>query len=313
MEHILEMKVLLSDASTIRTRTLTDDELQAKLRAPGLEGDLYRAVHRLTTTHRDEIIRRYPKIMRRVGGYALDEFVNGKPFNLSRILVSSEGTLAATLEAKINLEPRPKPTETALMVVHYRDMFEALESTMEIVSTGPAAVELVDKHILDLTRSSLEYARQMTFVQGNPGALLLVEYYGKSREELAAKLDRLESHLKRLGIGIAFTRTVTPEETQKIWKVRKAGLGLLMAMTGDKKPIAGIEDTAVPPERRRVYSPPGRDGAGPRDPGGLLRPCLGRLPAHPAHHRSQGRDGGGETPIHRHEGLRTGDGVRRGQ
>jgi len=253
MEHILEMKVLLSDASTIRTRTLTDDELQAKLRAPGLEGDLYRAVHRLTTTHRDEIIRRYPKIMRRVGGYALDEFVNGKPFNLSRILVSSEGTLAATLEAKINLEPRPKPTETALMVVHYRDMFEALESTMEIVSTGPAAVELVDKHILDLTRSSLEYARQMTFVQGNPGALLLVEYYGKSREELAAKLDRLESHLKRLGIGIAFTRTVTPEETQKIWKVRKAGLGLLMAMTGDEKPIAGIEDTAVPPERLAEY------------------------------------------------------------
>jgi len=103
MEHVLEMTVVLSDASTIRTHTLTDAELEAKLRAPGLESDLYRAVHNLATTHREEIIRRYPKIMRRVGGYALDEFVNGKPFNLSRILVSSEGTLATTLEAKIKL------------------------------------------------------------------------------------------------------------------------------------------------------------------------------------------------------------------
>ena len=253
MEHVQEMKVVLSDAQTIVARTLTDAELEAKLGSPGLEGDIYRAVQRLTTTHRNEILTRYPKIMRRVGGYSLDEFVNGKPFNLSRILVGSEGTLAATLEAKINLEPRPKPVETALMVVHFRDMFEALESTMEIVSTGASAVELVDRYIMNLTRASLEYARQMTFVQGEPGALLLVEYYGASREELTAKLDRLEAHLKRLHIGIAFTRAVTPEEQQKIWTVRKAGLGLLLGMPGDKKPIAGIEDTAVPPERLADY------------------------------------------------------------
>jgi FAD/FMN-containing dehydrogenase/Fe-S oxidoreductase len=251
MEHVLEMKAILSDAQTITTRSLTHDEQEAKLRMPGLEGDIYRAVQQLVSTHRDEIIKRYPKIMRRVGGYSLDEFVNGKPFNLSRILVASEGTLATTLEARINLEPRPKMT--ALMVVHYRTMLEALESTMEILTTGPSAVELVDKYIMDLTRANMELSRQMTFVQGNPGALLLVEYYGTSREELAAKLDRLETHLKRLGIGIAFTRAVTPEDQQKIWKVRKSGLGLLLGMLGDKKPIAGIEDTAVPPERLADY------------------------------------------------------------
>ncbi len=251
MEHVLEMKAILSDAQTITTRTLPDDELEAKLQVPGLEGDIYRAVQRLVSTHRDEILKRYPKIMRRVGGYSLDEFGNGKPFNLSRILVASEGTLATTLEARINLEPRPKMT--ALMVVHYRTMLEALESTMEILTTGPSAVELVDKYIMDLTRASLDYARQMTFVQGDPGALLLVEYYGTSREELTAKLDRLETYLKRHGIGIAFTRAVTSEEQQKIWKVRKSGLGLLLGMPGDKKPIAGIEDTAVAPERLADY------------------------------------------------------------
>jgi len=251
MEHVLEMKVVLADAQVITARTLTDEELAGKVRVAGLEGEFYRQVQRLTTTHRDEILKRYPKILRRVGGYALDEFVNGKPFNLVRLLISSEGTLATTLEAKINLEPRPKMT--ALMVIHYRTMLEALESTMELLTTGPSAVELVDKYVMDLTRASLEYARQMTFVQGSPGALLLVEYQGTSAEELAAKLDRLESHCRRQGIGIAFTRAVTAEDQQKIWKVRKAGLGLLLGMPGDRKPVAGIEDTAVAPERLAEY------------------------------------------------------------
>ncbi|MEK7205147.1 MAG: FAD-binding oxidoreductase, partial [candidate division NC10 bacterium] len=251
MEHVREMQVVLADAQVIAARTLSEDELAAKLKVAGLEGEFYRQIQRLTTTYRGEIVKRYPKIMRRVGGYALDEFVNGKPVNLVRLLVSSEGTLATTLEATINLEPRPRMT--ALMVVHYRSMLEALESTMEILTTGPSAVELVDRYVMDLTRASLEYARQITFVQGNPGGLLLVEYQGTSREELAAKLDRLETHCKRQGIGIAFTRAVTAEDQQKIWKVRKAGLGLLLGMPGDRKPIAGIEDTAVAPERLAEY------------------------------------------------------------
>ncbi|MBI2002252.1 MAG: FAD-binding oxidoreductase, partial [candidate division NC10 bacterium] len=153
IDHVLEMRVVLADAQVITARVLSDAELEAKLRTPGLEGDLYRVIQRLATTHREEIRKRYPKIMRRVGGYALDEFVNGKPFDLVKMLVASEGTLATTLEATINLVPRPRLT--ALMVVHYRTMFEALESTMEILSTGPAAVELMDKYVMDLTRASL--------------------------------------------------------------------------------------------------------------------------------------------------------------
>jgi FAD/FMN-containing dehydrogenase/Fe-S oxidoreductase len=248
-EHVLEMSVVLPDGQTIAARALSDAELARALASETREGDIYRTLHGVITTHRHEILARYPKILRRVGGYGLDEFVNGRPFNLSRILVGSEGTLATTLEAKVNLEPRPKPTQIALMVVHYRTMAEALESAAEILTTGPTAIELADKYILDLTRSSLEYARQMTFVQGDPGALLFVEYYGETRQELADKLDRLQAHLTRRRIGTAFTRAVTPEEQQRIWKVRKAGMALLLGMIGDKKPIAGIEDTAVAPDR----------------------------------------------------------------
>lgn len=253
VEHVREMTVVLPDGHTLAARALAEDELARALALTTREGDLYRTLHRLVGAHRHEILARYPKILRRVGGYALDEFVNGQPFSLARLLVGSEGTLATTLEAKINLEPRPAPTQVALMVVHFRTMFEALESTTEILTTGPTAIELADKYILDLTRRSLEYARQMTFVQGDPGALLFVEYYGETPGELVAKLDRLEAYCRRQRIGTAFTRALSPEEQQRIWKVRKAGMALLLGMIGDKKPVAGIEDTAVAPERLTEY------------------------------------------------------------
>jgi FAD/FMN-containing dehydrogenase/Fe-S oxidoreductase len=253
LEHVREMSVALPDGQTLAVRALAEDELARALASTTREGDLYRTLHRLIDTHRREILARYPKILRRVGGYALDEFVNGQPFSLARLLVGSEGTLATTLEAKINLERRPAPTQVALMVVHFRTMFEALESTTEILTTGPTAIELADKYILDLTRRSLEYARQMTFVQGDPGALLFVEYYGETPGELVAKLDRLEAHCRRQRIGTAFTRALSPEEQHKIWKIRKAGMALLLGMIGDKKPVAGIEDTAVAPERLAEY------------------------------------------------------------
>jgi FAD/FMN-containing dehydrogenase/Fe-S oxidoreductase len=253
VDHVLEMRALLVSGEVITAGALTEDDVARKREAPTLEGAIIRQIRHLATTHREEILRRYPKIMRRVGGYNLDEFVGGKPLNLAKILVGSEGTLATTLEAKVNLEPRPKPTEVALLIIHYRDMFEALESTTEIMATSPTAIELMDKYILDLTRASQEYARQLSFVQGDPGALLFVEYYGKTPEELVAKLDQLEHRLTRQRIGIAFTRALTPEEQQKIWKIRKAGMALLLGMPGDKKPVAGIEDTAVAADRVAEY------------------------------------------------------------
>jgi FAD/FMN-containing dehydrogenase/Fe-S oxidoreductase len=252
-EHVLEMTVVLSNGEVATARDLTPDDC-ARVAASGtLEGRAIGALRALVGAHRDEIGRRYPKILRRVGGYALDEFVDDRPFNLARLLVGSEGTLATTLEAKINLVPRPGSNQVALMVVHYRDMFDALASAQEILTTAPSGVELVDKYVLDLTRASLEYARQLTFVQGKPGALLLVEYQGESRAELTAKLDRLESQLRRHRIGTAYARAVEPAEQQRIWKVRKVGMALLLGMPGDGKPVAGIEDTAVAPEKLAEY------------------------------------------------------------
>jgi len=251
IDHVLELTVVLSSGEEVRARALTEGELAARLRGDGLEARVIRVLRDLAERHRDEIQARYPKIMRRVGGYNLDEFVKGQPFNLVKILVGSEGTLAATVEAKVNLVPRPKMT--ALAVVHFPTLLEALEATTEILPCGPSAVELVDKTILDLTKGSLEYSRRMTFVEGDPAALLLVEFYGLSSEELRGKIEALEARLRRTGLGGAIVRATEAEAQQNIWRVRKAGLGLLLGMKGDRKPIAFVEDTAVPPERLAEY------------------------------------------------------------
>jgi len=238
IDHILETHVVLS---TGERRVFQDLPVEMAAVRGGLEGriaDIVRA-------NRDEIDRRFPRIMRRVSGYNLDEFVRTPKFNLSRLVVGSEGTLAAVHQAKVRIEPRPPAT--ALCVVHFADIVDAIRANDAILPFNPAAVELVDDMILDLARSSLELSRQMGFVQGHPGAILLVEFYGENGLELRSKLDAMEAALKRQGFGYAYVRAFDSAEQTSIWKVRKAGLGLLLGMKGDRKPIAFVEDCAVDP------------------------------------------------------------------
>ncbi len=251
VDHVKELRVLLAGGEEVVFKPLTKEAFQAKARLKTLEGQIYREVQRIVEANRGEILTRYPKIMRRVGGYNLDEFVKDGELNLAKLVVGSEGTLATILEAKLNLVPRPKMA--ALTVVHFQEFLEAMEATNEILPFGPSAVELIDKMIIDLTRETLEYARRMTFVQGDPEALLLVEFYGTSLDELRAKVEGMEERLKRKGFGYAFVKVFDQEEQANVWKVRKAGLGLLQGIKGDRKPIAFVEDTAVSPEHLPQY------------------------------------------------------------
>src|SRR5262249_36571728 len=160
-------------------------------RADGLEGQIYREVRRLVAQHADEIRTRYPKLMRRVSGYNLDEFVKPQPFGLHRLVVGSEGTLVAVAEMNIHLVRRPRVT--ALDVIHYDDLQAALESSVELLTTGPYAVEVTDKMILDLARENIEQRARMGFVQGDPAAIMIVEYSGDSEAEVRAKVEALET------------------------------------------------------------------------------------------------------------------------
>jgi len=246
IDHILQLTVVLSNGDEAILQPLDSDRSVQLSDGSRLENRIYRQIQALAVEHRDEILLRYPKLMRRVSGYNLDEFIKDQPFNLSRMVVGSEGTLAVVTEAKVRIVPRPK--FTGLEVVHFHSLVEAVESSEEILSLQPAAMELLDRMILELGRQSLEYSRRMNFVRDDPGALMLVEFYGDSRSEIEAKIEALEERLRQKRLGYAAIRALEPAEQLNIWKVRKGSQGLLMSVLGDKKPIAFVEDPAVPVE-----------------------------------------------------------------
>ena len=247
LDHVLELTAYLSDGSEVVLKDFSPEGLHAKMKEDNLEGRIYREIARLAGDHREEILARYPKILRRVSGYNLDEFVKPQPFNLSRMIVGSEGTLACVVEAKMRLVPKPK--WTALDVIHFHDDIEALEASHAILATAPYALESTDQMILDLARGNIVQSRRLGFVQGNPSSLLMVEYAGDSEEAVKEQVYELEKLRQANGIGYAGTLAFKPEEVRAIWGVRKAGLGLLLGTKGNKKPIAFVEDTAVEPAK----------------------------------------------------------------
>jgi FAD/FMN-containing dehydrogenase/Fe-S oxidoreductase len=247
LDHVLELTVLLADGGEVILKDLTPAELEAKSRAENVEGRIYREIQRLAAQHKDEILARYPKILRRVSGYNLDEFIKAQPFNLARMLVGSEGTLGTVVEAKMRLVPKPK--WTAMSVIHFDNDQAALECAQAILTTAPYAMESTDKMILNLARGNIEQSRKLGFVQGAPDSLLMVEYAGETEDEVKEQVYKLEAMRTKEKIGYAATLAFKPEEVKAIWGVRKAGLGLLLGTKGDKKPIAFVEDTAVAPAK----------------------------------------------------------------
>ncbi|HKW94930.1 MAG TPA: FAD-binding oxidoreductase, partial [Methylomirabilota bacterium] len=159
VEHVIELHAVLADGSRAVFGDVTPAVFEAKMRAPGLEGHIYREVARIRDQYRDEIGRRFPRHWRRVCGYNLDELVKDRPLNMARLIVGSEGTFLTVVEAKMRLVRRPKMT--AVDVIHYRDMQEALESSQAILETRPYAVELTDRMILDLARDNIEQSKRM--------------------------------------------------------------------------------------------------------------------------------------------------------
>jgi FAD/FMN-containing dehydrogenase len=169
LDHVKELDVVLSDATRAHFRPLEAHELEARLSGIGLQSDIYRGVLRIAREQAAQIDARYPKIMRRVSGYNLDDFMHEGPVNLARMAVGSEGTLCVTTEAKVNLVPRP--TMTGLSVLHFADIFQASEATREVLRHEVSSIEVMDRMLLDRCRESLGFAQNLSFLEGDPGAL----------------------------------------------------------------------------------------------------------------------------------------------
>ncbi|MBH42104.1 MAG: anaerobic glycerol-3-phosphate dehydrogenase subunit C [Chloroflexi bacterium] len=252
-DQVLELDVILSNAEHVHFNTIEENALQSILssKPDSLEKRIYTETLRLASEHREEIDRRYPRIQRRVSGYNLDFLRDNKPVNLSNMIVGSEGTLGTITAAKVKLEPIP--TNIGLAIVHFKDLFESMEATVMILDHGPSAVELVDKMILDRSKSSLGLSRQTTFIEGDPEAILLVEFFGENMKEVESKIDNMNQALQKRNLSYACSKALRPEEQRSAWAIRSAGLGLLMSVKGDSKPLPFVEDTAVSPERLPEY------------------------------------------------------------
>jgi FAD/FMN-containing dehydrogenase/Fe-S oxidoreductase len=252
LDYVLAVTALLADGSVVEMQPLNSSELDAKCLQIGLEGDCYRVVRRLAVEHSTEIERRFPRILRRVGGYNVDQFVPGAaPFNLSRLLVGSEGTLAIILDATLRLVLPPK--HRAMCVVQFHDLLESLAATPVILQHQPSAVELVDRFILGTTRGKTEFEPLRSFIVDDPAAVLFVEFTGETPQEPAARVEELERTLKAAGLGYHIHRALEPAAQFRLWKLRQAALGLSMSEYGDAKAISFVEDTAVAPDRLRDY------------------------------------------------------------
>jgi FAD/FMN-containing dehydrogenase/Fe-S oxidoreductase len=214
--------------------------------------DLVGTVRSLYARERDEIEARVPKVQRRVAGYNLD-MASESAFNMAHLLVGSEGTLGYF--RKIKLKLAPLPTAKALGVVHFPTFYQAMDLTQHIVKLGPAAVELVDRTMIELSRDIAAFRPTMDrTIQGEPEAILLVEFAGDELEPQIRKLRALTELMGDLGLPGSVVEIADAAWQRDVWEIRKAGLNIMMSMKGDGKPVSFIEDCAVPLEHLADYT-----------------------------------------------------------
>jgi FAD/FMN-containing dehydrogenase/Fe-S oxidoreductase len=253
-EHLLSVKAILSDGSEVEFTDLSKEEFSEKCQLDSLEGQLYNHINHLLSDPgvRDNIAAQYPdpQIPRRNTGYALDMLMNtapfsgnDTPFNFSKLIAGSEGTLAFITEMKLAVTPLPPPRQ-ALICAHFDNIHDSLVAAQIAVNYKPSAVELMDHYILDSTRNNLTYSQYMFFVKGEPKAILVIELRGNEDEAIHEVATRLTAELTEAGVGYHYP-IVWNEKAKLVWELRKAGLGLLSNMPGDAKPVPVIEDTAV--------------------------------------------------------------------
>jgi FAD/FMN-containing dehydrogenase/Fe-S oxidoreductase len=246
-DHVLECKVLLSDGTVMNFSELSSSEYEKKEHGAdgnAREAELYRGFRHIIESNRSDIKKSFPNVMRRVQGYAFDAFTGTDRWNLCKLMIGSEGTLGLILECTLSLEPLPK--SKALCTVHFSDLLEAVKTVSPILEYKPSAVEILDEDLVTRARKNLSIKPLTEFIRGDPKAILVVEFFAPSLEEATKKAEKLAVDLKNKKLGYAWPIITEPSAQAKVWAVRKNGLGLILGMKGDKKPLPIIEDCAIP-------------------------------------------------------------------
>ncbi len=263
VDHIESLDVVLADGSLTRLGPETPEELERLCRREDLIGRIHAVVRDTVAGYEGLIRERFPRILRRVSGYNLDEFIPDLPirapdvpagsprYNLAKLIVGSEGTLGCVAGAELKLVPAPR--FQGLVVLSFDTIERALDRLAEILEAKPVAIEMVDQTILELAGRNPEFAKSLSFTMGHPEAVLAAQLYADDAVDLADRAAELARRFEG-NPGILGVRTrLQDAANDDFWKVRKAGLSLLMGMVGDPKPVAFVEDTAVPVERLPAF------------------------------------------------------------
>lgn len=251
-DHVKSVEVILADGSLVSFHDLTPEQLHEKLSLQTLEGEIYRTVINMLEEHGQEIVDNFPdpSIVRRTTGYALDVLYSnyqpfnpeGKPFNLTPLICGSEGTLGVITKATLNLVDLPKQRQ--LFCAHFDSIYTAMQVVPNYLPFKPAAIELIDKATLDGTKNNSEQTQNRLWVKKDPEAVLVVELFDDDAESLQRRLKNDQSWM--LEQGAYACPIIEPQDSAKVWNLRKAGLGLLMGKPTRHKAVAVIEDAAVP-------------------------------------------------------------------
>ncbi|TQO36269.1 FAD/FMN-containing dehydrogenase [Arenibacter algicola] len=253
-DQVVSLQTYLSDGSKVEFRDLSLNEFLGKMALDNFEGEIYNSLHKELSNKeiQAEILKEFPKpqIHRRNTGYAVDELLKNNIFgdsaqgiNLCKLLSGSEGTLAFTTEIVLQLTELP-PKLSAMVVTHYKTLEDCLLDVAPLMTHNLHTCEMMDKVILDCTKNNRTQLENRFFVEGDPAALLMLEVKADTEEDLDNQLQQLLETVKKSGLSYA-SPILRLADVNKAIELRKAGLGLLGNIVGDRKAVACIEDTAV--------------------------------------------------------------------
>ncbi|MEO0455288.1 MAG: FAD-binding and (Fe-S)-binding domain-containing protein [Cyanobacteria bacterium P01_A01_bin.114] len=253
-DHILELTWVLTDGTVGSSSAISGEQLSQQKASPGRLGQIYHQVDESVTQHQELIAQQFPKMPRFLTGYNLAKVYGTRGFDLNRILAGSEGTLAVITEAKLKLTPIPH--HKVMFVIHYGCFDDALNAAQSLLNHAPAAIETIDDTILELARQNEIYDAVKDFI-GEARSINLVEFVSDDLATLQARADQLQQQIEQMsgqaGQPTGYYCTGDALEIQALWELRKRGVGLLGNRTGPRKPVAFVEDTAVPPAHLASY------------------------------------------------------------
>lgn len=246
-DHVESIELILSNGEVLQFEELDPSLWKEKCLENSTEGNIYRIAAQIARDYKEEILKRFPKIPRRVSGYNLDELLDPSKINLSKLIAGSEGTLGIVSQMKVKI--CKKPPYTALVVLHFHDVLESLQHVTSLLNFHPFGLEIVDGEVIRMGKVSPSMRGKLDWLKQEPESLLILQFDAEEESLLTDKLQSFEQWAATQHIGYARPCIRSVEEMAHVWEFRKSGLGLLMSRRSHSKAIAFIEDLSVHPNK----------------------------------------------------------------